>query len=751
MRLLANNVGGLEDRLVNIEKELARLTDALHNGNRVLPLKTSTEDEPVKPPEAAVDWTETWHPSSLSKEMLVDSNISQPPDRHIVHCQDDLSDRYHGPCTLVALCNEFRDRLLGMQRAATNDHTHEELLPEDKVMRSGEMTELLIKMCASAGIEEPVDLDHDKLQIFLPPKQLLLMACTSFFQQEDAMIDVFCQSAFCQNLEKIYNRPFTTADNTWALCFNIVILLVLGAEQSESSGSGDPGIGSQFVLPFISSIHCALACPRILMGPKLINIQTLALLGVAAQQYLPPSYAETILAQACLLAKRMGLHQHRGSSGTLSAEDSEERMKVLRSLYLRDKSLSLSRGLNCWLPSFDCSLAFGFEKINAFNVNTSARLHLARLQENIYRVLYSTESLRQLPAQRKAALLRVEKSLVQWAEAYDSSDCLDASLSVDWAIILEFRASRVVALRTSPEAAHKEQVVHDARKSCRLLSNSMGRLDGIFIGDRDDASMGSPSAGSTTSAIVQEATFSRNYQIFPTTPHKSSELRIRSLIADYSIPAFFALVENIIWPVLEDNVQGDIRLLQNVCQLFEEFDNKTQAHNSSRKSLQAFQSLLAVVKLLKPELFPQEYPFRPREQQAQEPPQTHHHYHDSNSIDASQSMNILPTGLSPNFSGFVPSMPNLPRAFPPPTLSAYSTSSNTRSSSPPYDMLNPIDYDGSSHHYDLSQQTSYSSSPGNQHKRQCLTMGNTAETRPDEWHHQQLFSLFPNLNSMLPL
>ena len=131
-------------------------------------------------------------------------------------------------------------------------------------------------MCSEAGSEETVNLRAEPIPINLPPKQLLLMAQTQFFQQVDYTTDIFVQSSFWAKIETLYNRPFTPSDEAWAICCNTIILLVLGPESSTQDCNSQ--IGSQFIRPFLLTVRSALSNPQVLMAAKMINVQALALL-----------------------------------------------------------------------------------------------------------------------------------------------------------------------------------------------------------------------------------------------------------------------------------------------------------------------------------------------------------------------------------------------------------------------------------------------------------------------------------------
>lgn len=210
-------------------------------------------------------------------DILGEDDLSLPQtDRHIVRSSSNLTDRYHGPCTLLALCNEFSDTLLSAQQAQSPTSTSRDSTSSNTPVINDAAKGLLDLIRLEASTEDSIDLQADPIPIRLPPKQFLLMAQTQFFQQVDYATDIFVQAHFWSNVERVYSRPFTSADEAWAICFNTIILLVLGPDSS--SQDCDSMIGSQFVRPFLLTVRSALSNPRILMAAKIVNVQALALL-----------------------------------------------------------------------------------------------------------------------------------------------------------------------------------------------------------------------------------------------------------------------------------------------------------------------------------------------------------------------------------------------------------------------------------------------------------------------------------------
>ncbi|PGH23594.1 hypothetical protein AJ80_02375 [Polytolypa hystricis UAMH7299] len=572
-----NNVGSLEDRLSNIEGELSRLMTLLQTSNAQ---KTLSD-------ESLADESGTPFPS--------DSHVSKtdtpflPTDRHIVRNQGDHMDRYHGPSTLFALCREFCDTVLCEQK-----------------IQGEELKDLLTDMCFEAGLEETFEFQSSWVPIRPPPKQFLMMAQGQFFDQADYATDIFVQSYFWANVERVYGRHIGPVDEAWAICFNVIILLVLGSEMS--SQGNDPLVGSQFAQPFLLSVRSALSNPRVLMAPTLINVQALALLSIAAQQYYPPGFAASIFSQACVLARTMGLHQTNLASDGVSPEEAQERFKVFRSLYLRDKSFSISRGAICWLPSFDCSLSSELAHTAPVHPGCSARIQLATLQEDIYRLFYSAESQRYQPAKHKSELCRIDQSLERWANTHDIfSPSWSHPRGID--LRLEFLAARISAFRGSRASNHVQRALNDSRASCILLLMAydkqdvwmVERLQSLPLSKSPSKSLGklSPARSARRKSASKEAKASSAGK--ESTP-EFVPLRLRSLLDTFPVPAFFLLVNNVLWPGLGDDegeTREDLKLIQKVCECYVELDARYQADNYTRKVGRAFNRLLAAISLLR--------------------------------------------------------------------------------------------------------------------------------------------------------
>lgn len=185
-------------------------------------------------------------------------------DRYIIQIQDDGVEYYRGPCSLESLCCEFRSFMRERTKSDSNSngsHTNQQILDQ---------------ICASTSKLAHFQ-ESDTANTLLPPKPFLLMSCPLFFQQQDTIVDIFDQALFWKNVHRVYSRPLAQTDSPWAVCFTVIILLVLGQDQHILMTS-DPVMRSQLVGPLITSIRRSSTSIRLLMAPKLINVQALILL-----------------------------------------------------------------------------------------------------------------------------------------------------------------------------------------------------------------------------------------------------------------------------------------------------------------------------------------------------------------------------------------------------------------------------------------------------------------------------------------
>ena len=207
----------------------------------------------------------------------------------------DGADKYHGPMPLSGLCQQFRESVVssnlhhsGTSETGQNDRALENLLK---------------RMCDLA------DGDHSLPQQFgggvprLPPKHYVMKAQAEFFRQVDYATNLFVHENFLANVNRVYAGQIRQLDEAWVICFQTIILLVLGSELlGASSSSVFGGLAGSFLLPS----SAALVNSRLLTAPRLINVQALILLVSALTDANGPcSYSSlTLRTRVCLRSSK---------------------------------------------------------------------------------------------------------------------------------------------------------------------------------------------------------------------------------------------------------------------------------------------------------------------------------------------------------------------------------------------------------------------------------------------------------------
>ncbi|KAH8813017.1 hypothetical protein F5884DRAFT_320679 [Xylogone sp. PMI_703] len=559
IKLLYDGVSGIEDRLTTIESHLSRLTDIFaQSANQ----DGTLSDVPfLQPPSDQRSFDDGENDNSSESSSL---HTDDSTDFHILYKQVDMAGRYHGLSSLAALCNEFRICNLAASNAPLQD--------------------MLQNLCEAASVTEPFPPYGDQPLIYLLPKQQAITAIEYFFENVDCTTDIFVQSNLLANFERVYSNIVDLEDEAWAICFQAITLLVLGMEITAQTNNALFGDFARSILPS----RAALVNSRLLTTPKLINVQTLIILSVAAQQFDPSGWAELIFSHACMLARTMGLHYAPILPHNASTDDELERAKVVQSLYSRDKSLCTTRGSLSWLPSYDCNIIPQLRTAVKNEQPYSDRLSLAIIQEDIYRLTHATSRRKPSSTNKlQPALQSIDQHLDQYARAFGIFE-FQASYfnSPRRAIVpLEFLATRILVLKLGSGSRYGEQIRSDARASCLLLLIALGDQDPHVINafnSLDHYTTSSPSKDENSPAI------------------ESSKIPFISVLDAFSVPAFFILLEALLQNTDDDGFarsKADFDLLQRVSDCYNKSIGQMQPGSYHRKVAWVFDQLLKMTDL----------------------------------------------------------------------------------------------------------------------------------------------------------
>ncbi|KAL9080010.1 MAG: hypothetical protein Q9157_001155 [Trypethelium eluteriae] len=447
------NFDDIQDRLITMQGELSSLTAMFKESNIGERRKLDVEGE-----SASVDRV----PNNFDDKVPLTTPPTTPG--HVVRDGDTLIERYHGPWTPVALCRDFAADL------SSHVGNHVEVVGG-----------LLNKMLLDTGTDNSLDFGSRLGQqdtICLPPRQFLSVMLDSFLKQADYATDIFSRESVYEAVERVYKDPSSPTSEPWALCFNLIILLTLGAEHPVHSD--DP-----FVRPILQAAHVAARKPSFFMSQRLVNVQALALLSLLAQQYHNETLGDSMFAQACMLAKTTGLQQagYGFAPSNLSAGETDERLKVFRSLYIRDRYSTTASGALSWLPNDYSEGRPATTSATQAQGALSSQPHahaphweLAKMQDQFHGLLCPTSTIEVSTAERPIALARLQQKLKAWSQTHKIPSSTRPSTVDEVSLHLSFLGTRIRALNTDSSSDGAcpipAQVLYDARLSCLLVATS---------------------------------------------------------------------------------------------------------------------------------------------------------------------------------------------------------------------------------------------------------------------------------------
>ncbi|KAF7559509.1 hypothetical protein G7046_g4641 [Stylonectria norvegica] len=568
VKLLCQNFEALEDQLNSIQGDLSALTSLVKSGNagRAVPI----------PGE---DW-------ALEEFMESDGVTGKRKDRHIVRNETHSIDRYHGPCSLFTLCKEFHD-----------DAIFQTSNPDSPTENNVSIRILLQQMCADASKEEHMDISSEHAPICLPPRQFLTIIVGQFFKSADYATDIFVQSNFQMQLDRVYAHPLNPADEAWAVCFNVIVLLALGKDQNTQSTS-------PFIQPFLQTLRMAVNNPRVFLAPRLVNVQALALLSHIAEQYSPPGFAEIVFAQACLLARTMGLHQCRAASEGPTPEEVIEKHKVFRSLYIRDKDFAICRGSSSWLPTYDSSISPLADQLNGDEAKYTARIELARIQDEVYRHFHSAEAPTLPPSKHFHLLSKLEQKLDRWAATHRATR--NSTCSVESAtLMLSFCATRLCVFRGSEDARVASQAVQDAKASCIIFVLTTSSVPDDNLSKMLDQLLAQKQCSSPFEAIDDQFTCtSASVNAAREEADGGAASALPRLTASFPLAALFLVAKNILQPITAaDDIVGRteeemfLQLLEALRDRYAAVADYDHIENFTRKLSRTLETLVRVLRL----------------------------------------------------------------------------------------------------------------------------------------------------------
>ncbi|KAK4553121.1 hypothetical protein LTR86_009848 [Recurvomyces mirabilis] len=541
----------MDDRLIHLEGQLAQVLACMKSQSQLDPGQRSSSSTSLS------DYNTNTIDGSSSSASSVGT--------------DDRVERYDGPKSLDWLCQDFKAAIL------TRNQSDSSTTKETNANRS--IGGLLERICGRPG-GDLTQLPQSGGSIpQLPPKDQFLKAQEIYFQQVGHATDIFVQANVLETAEALYSCPLQPLDEAWSITLRGMVLLAAGSEIQKAQGASLFGtLAGSFLLPSAAT----LLSPNLLTARRLVNVQALILLSVLAEQQNSPEWSEILFANACTLARAIEVHRSQGPISYADSTERQERWRVFRSLYIRDKRYAVVHGHSSWLSDADHpSLLTPPDDPEALVYRS--RVELASLQNEVYNLASGPNAGNRHSKRAASRIKGLQESLDAYALAHNIFGN-DGKMADQIALQMDFLGTRIAALRDSPYDVHQKSALADARASCLLLIMVCGSCEQTMLRKYDavlilhlGVGIEDPSAGQCKDKTDLLAS-SNATELFPPS-------------------AFFLLAHHVLWPTHADeyDAQDDATLLDGVVACYSDKTAPVPAGSQSHKSKAVFEALVQTI------------------------------------------------------------------------------------------------------------------------------------------------------------
>ncbi|PYH38911.1 Zn(II)2Cys6 transcription factor [Aspergillus neoniger CBS 115656] len=259
---------------------------------------------------------------------------------------------------------------------------------------------------------------YDDLPPALPPRTLLEGFVEAYFTDLNPFLPLYDRQSVLDAIQQQYGPRSDGPDLAWVCSFNSILLHTLEAKSSAAQPGGHTGDSTLerglVVHLLLNARRCYNNFERLLQ-PRLANVQSLFSMALVALRYFSLTMFETVFAQACQLARTIGLHQT-----AAGAPQEAERRRLFWCLFIIDKHAALAAGKPCLLPSYACAIPIPSSKCGSLIEDQfTARIMLATILEELYRRLHSARSTRRGREQISRRAIQLSRRIEDWAVQHE--------------------------------------------------------------------------------------------------------------------------------------------------------------------------------------------------------------------------------------------------------------------------------------------------------------------------------------------
>ncbi|KZF20972.1 hypothetical protein L228DRAFT_240687 [Xylona heveae TC161] len=395
----------LHARLDRIEDALRQSLNAIQqiSGTAILPRGDQNPCEPKILPEV---------------EVLRATQVS--PSRsecNHVAFEDNGIEKHHGSSSMLLL---IRNAILALEQRLRSQTA----LPENTEGQDDPKMNVytwLSQLCQDAFRlfvhNDYADLSHDNQSITLPSEGLVNALVQPFLEQINTVFPIFEKSQIYDYIRNAYSSPPEEQDIALYLILNCITSHTLCAKyRSTPQDTNEKVMDAELLKPFLVNLRRAFRDAGQLLKPKFVTVQALVSFKcLFALDNFQIEVAELLMEHASHCAKGMGLHQQRPYSLASHSLLSPERQNLFWCLFVLDKAIFFLTGKPCTLPSYDCNVPLPSPATDDIPQQMFlARIHLSKIQEQIYTSLYSAQAVQQSTRLREDAVYRLQHELQRW-------------------------------------------------------------------------------------------------------------------------------------------------------------------------------------------------------------------------------------------------------------------------------------------------------------------------------------------------
>ncbi|GIC89043.1 Zn(II)2Cys6 transcription factor [Aspergillus udagawae] len=478
---LVNEVEVLGNRLGKIEEALLRCLSAVERSNS--PSNAATRPSSViQSDDSHSDPNDSRH----MDESTLDASSETRPEQCSYHA-------FPGSTPIASLYAEAQaacDRLRSLLPFPNPDGEYSPASPD---FRPGQSRSLQSRLKEVSELFENLTRESPVLSIpesdgllpSLPPRALVEASLETYFTCLSPFLPIYDRESVASAIKEQYGPMVNNPDPAWMILFNNILLQTLDAKNSATTRAGLINhniLEDELIKSLLLNYQRGYNNFERLLRPQLVNVQALLSMALIALKYFSLATFETVFAQACQLAKSIGLHQRNSNS------ENAEQTDLWWSLFIIDKHASFIAGKPCLLPSYDCGLLF--PAANSDHIardQRSAHISLAHIQEDMYQCLYSARTTRKGRDYIICQVQQINRTLEDWEIQHKHILSPACTMTEQEAFRLtELRYTlctlRVLTQRLEHASNDRCSRLEYARSGLRLLQETCGTAGDSVVG-----------------------------------------------------------------------------------------------------------------------------------------------------------------------------------------------------------------------------------------------------------------------------